>query len=62
MIEKRKTKTATAVKTRYNNKVYDVISVRLPKDLVAEFKEKCTEKGIPQAQVIRAAVESFLAQ
>ena len=37
---KRKTKTSTAVKTRYNEKVYDNISARVPKELAAAFKEK----------------------
>ena len=32
--EKRKTKTSTAVKTRYNEKVYDVISARVPNCLL----------------------------
>ena len=43
--EKRKTKTSTAVKTRYNEKVYDVISARVPKELAAAFREKCTAEG-----------------
>ena len=50
--EKRKTKTSTAVKTRYNEKVYDVIS----------FREKCTAEGIPQAQIIKKAIEDFLSR
>lgn len=50
---KRKTKTSTAVKTRYNEKVYDIISARVPKDLAADFREKCAAEGIPQAQIIK---------
>ena len=38
--EKRKTKTSTAVKTRYNEKVYDVISARVPKELAAARSEE----------------------
>lgn len=57
----RKTKTSTAVKQRYNEKVYDVISVRVPKELAAAFKAKCTETGTPQAQVIKQAISDFLA-
>ena len=34
---KRKTKTSTAVKARYNEKVYDVISARVPKELAGAF-------------------------
>lgn len=58
---KRKTKTSTAVKQRYNEKVYDVISVRVPKELAAAFKAKCTATGTPQAQVIKQAISDFLA-
>lgn len=57
----RKTKTSTAVKQRYNEKVYDVISVRVPKELAAAFKAKCTETGTPQAQVIKQAISDFIA-
>lgn len=53
-------KTSWQVKQRYNNKVYGVIAVRLPKDLVKEFKEKCKVENISQAQVVREAVERFL--
>ena len=35
---KRKTKTSTAVKARYNEKVYDVISARVPKELAGAFR------------------------
>ena len=42
---KRKTKTSTAVKSRYNQKAYDVISVRVPKDLAAAFRESATLRG-----------------
>ncbi len=60
MKEKIKTKTSTAVKTRYNNKVYDVISIRIPKEMAAQFKQKCTDKCIPQAQIIKQAIADFL--
>ncbi len=60
MPEKRKTTTSTAVKARYNNKVYGTIAIRLPKELVADFKKKCEEDGISQAQVVRKAIEAFL--
>ena len=52
---KRKTKTSTAVKSRYNQKAYDVISVRVPKDLAAAFREKCDAEGAVQAQIMAAA-------
>ena len=56
----RKTKTSTEVKARYNNKVYDVISVRVPKDMAAAFKAKCQETGTAQAQIVKRAIEDFL--
>lgn len=62
MEAKRKTTTSTEVKARYNQKVYDVISIRVPKDMAAAFKEKCAAKNTPQAQVIKKAIEDFLKQ
>ncbi len=58
---KRKTKTSSAVKQKYNDKVYNIISVRVPKELAAEFKAKCAANGISQAQIIKKAIEDFLA-
>ncbi len=60
MAEKRKTKTSTEVKTRYNQKVYDVISVRVPKETATAFKEKTAAEGVSQAQIIKAAIEEYL--
>ncbi len=60
MMEKRKTKTSTKVKTRYNQKTYDVISVRVPKETAEAFKAKCAAEGVPQAQIIKRAIEQFL--
>ena len=40
MAEKRKTKTSSAVKNRYNNRVYGSIIVRVPKEMAEAFKEK----------------------
>ena len=57
---KRKTKTSTAVKQKYNERVYDVLSVRGPKETAAGFKAKCAAEGIPQAQIIKRAIEEFL--
>lgn len=57
---KRKTKTSTAVKQKYNERVYDVLSVRVPKDTAAAFRAKCAADGIPQAQIIKKAIEEFL--
>jgi predicted DNA binding CopG/RHH family protein len=60
--EKRKTKTSSAVKRRYNEKVYDNVSARVPKELAAAFKEKCAAEGISQAQIIKKAIEDFIAE
>ncbi len=57
---KRKTHTSTAVKARYNAKVYSQVTAQLPKELVAAFKAKCAERGVSQAQVIKNAIQAFL--
>lgn len=57
---KRKSKTSTEVKARYNKKVYDSISVRVPKAMAEAFKEKCVAEGVSQAEVIKNAIECFL--
>ena len=59
---KRKPHTSSEVKRRYNQKTYGAVSVQLPKDLVARFKEKCKAEGISQAQVVKKAIEAFLAE
>ena len=56
----RKHTTSSAVKQRYNEKVYDVIAVRIPKELAARFKEKCQETGDSQAGIIKKAIEEYL--
>lgn len=58
--EKRKTRTSTAVKMRYNKKTYEDVRAALPKELARNFKEKCAEEGVAQAQIIKRAVEEFL--
>lgn len=58
--KKRKTKTSSAVKNRYNAKVYDSIIVRVPKEMAQKFKDKCASDGIPQAQILKKAIENFL--
>ena len=60
MAEKRKTRTSTEVKRRYNEKTYTLISTSVPKDKAAAFKKKCAEMGIPQAQIIKGAIDKFL--
>ncbi len=59
---KRKTTTSTQVKAKYNQKVYDTISVRVPKEMASAFREKCAADGIAQAQIVKQAIEQFLQQ
>lgn len=59
---KRKTRTSTEVKRRYNEKTYTLISTSVPKETAAAFKAKCAAEGIPQAQIIKKAIEDFLSQ
>ena len=59
---KRKTRTSTEVKRRYNEKTYTLISASVPKETAAAFKAKCAAEGIPQAQIIKTAIEDFLSQ
>lgn len=59
---KRKTTTSTQVKRRYNEKVYDRISISVPKELARAFKEQCTARGVSQASVLKSAIEEFLKQ
>lgn len=59
---KRKTKTSTAVKARYNKKTYEVVRASIPKEMAEAFKKKCADTGKPQAQIIKKAVEDFLAE
>ena len=42
--------------------IYSVVSVKLPKDLVAQFKEKCKVEGVSQAQIVKKAIEEFLGE
>ena len=59
---KRKTKTSTAVKQRYNQKTYSAVTAYIPKETAAAFKEKCSAEGVPQAQIIKKAIEEFLSR
>ena len=56
----KETKTSSAVKNRYNSRVYGSIIVRVPKEMAEAFKEKCAATGTAQAQVIKKAIEEFL--
>lgn len=60
MEDKRKTHTSTDVKRRYNEKVYSRITFSASKDLVTEFKEKCSTLGVSQAQILKEAIQKFI--
>ena len=57
---KRKTHTSTAVKNRYNEKNYTILSYREDKEIAALVRRRCEKLGVPQAQVFKAAVQDFL--
>lgn len=57
---KRKTYTSTAVKRRYNNKVYSRAYADLPKDLVIAFKETVTANETTTAAVLRNVIERYI--
>lgn len=57
-----KKRTSSAVRFRYNKKTYGQISAFIPKEIADAFKAKCAESGIPQAQIIRKAIDDFLAE
>ena len=59
---KRKPRTSSEVKRRYNSKVYASVTAQLPKELVARFKDKCRETGVSQAQSIKQAIEAYLGE
>ncbi len=58
--KKRKTKTSISAVTRYNKKTYDSISIRIPKEMAAAFKEKCSTDGVSQAQILKNAIQEYL--
>lgn len=58
--QKRKTKTSTEVKNRYNKKTYTQIAFSLKKEKAEEYKQKCKEKGIPYSKPLHDAVDNFL--
>ena len=59
---KERTKESSAGNNIDNNNEYKSITVRLPKDLVSEFKEKCKAEGVSQAQIFKTAIEIYIKQ
>jgi len=46
--------------SRYVKKTLTPITVRVPIPMAEEFKNKCKEKNIPQAQIFKNAITKFL--
>lgn len=53
-------KTSSAVKNRYNKKVYSQINIRLPKELVSTWEARLSEDGISKAEFLRNAIMKYL--
>lgn len=47
-------------KDTYNRKKYSQLSVRLEKELISEFKEKCEMEKRPYADVVRQLLKTYL--
>lgn len=58
--KKRKTKTSSAVKNRYNKKTYKSINVSLKKELVAEWENVIKKDNLSKAEFIRRAINQYL--
>jgi len=58
--KKRKTTTSSAVKRKYNSKVYSPIRAELPKELVANFKLATKQQGVSVASVLKKSIEEYL--
>ena len=52
--------TSYEVRQRWDAENLKKITIALPKEMASEFKEKCAREGIPQAQVIKKAIDDFL--
>ena len=57
---KKKMRTSTTVKRRYNDKTYSRIIADLPKELVADFRISIAEQGVSIASVLKKALEKFV--
>ena len=49
-------------KQKWNSDHYTQIKVYVPKDLAAEFKEKCRVSGVAMAPVLKKAMSDFCGQ
>lgn len=55
-------KTSSAVKSRYNAKAYDQLSVWVPKGTKKIFKAACEANGDSMGSVILEAIKAYLAK
>ena len=47
---------------KYDAEHYSMLSVRIPKELLQSFKEKCASTGDSQARIVKEAIEAYLAK
>lgn len=52
--------TSSAVKRKYNNRVYKQIKVELNKEFVEQWEAAIKEDGITKAEFIRQAIMQYL--
>ena len=52
--------TSSAVKRKYNNKVYKQIKVELKKEIVEQWEIAIKSDGISKAEFIRSAITEYL--
>ena len=52
--------TSSAVKRKYNNKVYKQIKVELKKEIVEQWEIAIKNDGISKAEFIRSAILEYL--
>lgn len=60
MAKREYTQARAEANRRWDAENYSQIAVRLPKQLVSDFKEKCKNEDVSQASIIREAIENFL--
>ncbi len=59
---KKKNRTSYEAVAKYHKRVYAGLYVQLPKDLIYTFRERCDKLGVSRAQVVKKAIEAFLAE
>ena len=53
-------KTSYEVRKRYEDKVYSMISARIPKEIAERFRTVTAERGDSQAAIIKEAIANYL--